>query len=185
MWAKSCFQQTQKTFFFFSKETIAKMIEASYQRPARNGKPRSGRKNSAYQIYRNKVLATYNNEGAISGVKATKQNLVVHHLISAHFSKDLAYNPKNGIVLTAFLHKLFHNKYGYKNNSIEQIRNFLVYLVNKKLTISKPISSQASPEGDEGSETRAYNPERVMKLHERLGQIEKELLANKGLFPDS
>lgn len=44
-------------------------------------------------------------------------------------------------------------------------------------TISTPISSQASLERVEGSETKAYDPERVMKLHERLEQIEDEIYA--------
>jgi hypothetical protein len=38
-------------------------------------------------------------------------------------------------------------------------------------TVSTPISSQANPEGLEGSETRAYDPGRVMELHECLGRI--------------
>jgi len=38
-------------------------------------------------------------------------------------------------------------------------------------SISMPISSQANPEGLEGSETRAYDPDRVMELHECLGRI--------------
>lgn len=38
-----------------------------------------------------------------------------------------------------------------------------------------PISSQASPGGEEGSETKAYDPDRIMKLHERLGVISKQL----------
>ena len=37
--------------------------------------------------------------------------------------------------------------------------------------MSMPISSQAKPGGLEGSETRAYDPERVMKLHERLEKL--------------
>lgn len=37
------------------------------------------------------------------------------------------------------------------------------------------ISSQATLERVEGSETKVYDPERVMKLHERLGQIENEI----------
>jgi hypothetical protein len=34
-----------------------------------------------------------------------------------------------------------------------------------------PTSIQGELENSQGSETRAYDPERVMKLHERLGEI--------------
>ncbi len=34
-----------------------------------------------------------------------------------------------------------------------------------------PISSQVNQEWLKGSETRVYNPERIMKLHERLEKI--------------
>jgi hypothetical protein len=34
------------------------------------------------------------------------------------------------------------------------------------MKVNKPISSQASQECVEGSETRSYNPERMMKAHE-------------------
>ena len=38
--------------------------------------------------------------------------------------------------------------------------------------MSMPISSQAKSEDLEGSETRAYDPDRVMKLHERLESLD-------------
>ena len=34
-----------------------------------------------------------------------------------------------------------------------------------------PISSQGELGNSQGSETRAYDPERVMKLHERLERL--------------
>jgi hypothetical protein len=37
------------------------------------------------------------------------------------------------------------------------------------------ISSQANSEGLEGPETRVYDPERVMRLHERLEKVKKIL----------
>ena len=38
-----------------------------------------------------------------------------------------------------------------------------------------PISNQATSEKVEGSETRVYDPERVMKLHERLEEVKIDL----------
>jgi len=40
---------------------------------------------------------------------------------------------------------------------------------------SMPISSQANSEELEGSETRVYDPERIMKLQERLEKIKNIL----------
>lgn len=46
----------------------------------------------------------------------------------------------------------------------------------KKQKVSMPTSSQASLERLEGSETRVYDPARIMKLHERLERMQKQLL---------
>ena len=64
------------------------------------------------------------------------------------------------------------------HNTIAQFRAFLLDFV---LPTSNPlqfmlISSQATSGEVEGSETRVYDPERVMKLHERLGRSETYLL---------
>ena len=72
---------------------------------------------------------------------------------------------------------LFHNVYGYQNNTIHQFIEFLASLLLKETLeqTSMPISSQANPEGLEGSETRAYDPDRVMKLQERLERLVTKL----------
>ncbi len=57
-----------------------------------------------------------------------------------------------------------------KNWQLKNLENF-------KENPCTPISSQAHSEEWEGSETRAYDPERIMKLQERLGQIELELFS--------
>jgi hypothetical protein len=136
------------------------------------------------------LFTAFNFECAITGLKRKDHPLIVHHLISAHLNEDLAYDPNNGITLTPSLHMFFHKKFGYRNNSIGQMKSFLIYLLDKRnqkeiyLTLREfetknpfltPISSQATSEEVEGSETRAYDPERVMKLHERLEQIEKDI----------
>ena len=55
-------------------------------------------------------------------------------------------------------------------NTLEQFCEFLVFLC--RTTKSMPISSQGELENSQGSETRAYDPERVMKLHERLEKLD-------------
>lgn len=83
----------------------------------------------------------------------------------------MIYLPENGIVLTKELHMAFHKQYGYGKNTVMQFQSFLLCLLQTQESISKPISSQVDPERSKGSETRAYDPDRVMKLHECLGRI--------------
>jgi hypothetical protein len=49
----------------------------------------------------------------------------------------------------------------------QQFIDFLDDLLKNK-TVSMPISSQASWEQEEGSETRVYDPKRIMELQERV-----------------
>ena len=87
----------------------------------------------------------------------------------AHENPDLVYVPENGIPLLEEIHQDFHGKYKYIGNTLEDFQQYLMGLLNEQNTRqSMPISSQANPEGLEGSETRVYDPVRVMKLHERL-----------------
>lgn len=113
----------------FTQKTLNKMSLAHKKRPNRGGKPRHWRKNAAYRNYRKYVLTSYEETCAISGLKPKGKNqfLIVHHLISAHLWSDLAYEPKNGIVLAPVLHLLFHKLYGYKKNSICQMKSFLLF----------------------------------------------------------
>jgi len=52
--------------------------------------------------------------------------------------------------------------YGYRNNTLGMFVELL----------SRIINNQAQLEGWEGLETRAYDPDRVMKSHERLAQLQ-------------
>ena len=45
----------------------------------------------------------------------------------------------------------------------------------QKKNLTTPISSQAPKEFGEGSETRVYDPERVMELHERMAKLKEYL----------
>lgn len=155
----------------FSEETHFKMSQSALERPSRGGKPRGWRKTREYWDWKKKVMEIYDNKCAITGKSKDDVDLVIHHLYSADDHSDLAYEVENGIVLTEELHKDFHMQYGFGSNNISQFQDFLLSLLDFTKDESMPISSQANSEELEGSETRAYDPDRVMKLHERLEKI--------------
>jgi len=127
------------------------------------------------------------NTCAITGITLQKEegkpgNLVAHHLYNLTVFPHLATIPENGILMTAELHSAFHKRYGYKENTLSQFKLFLLDLVGglgeekKELTL---ISSQANLKKLEGSETRAYDRNKVMKLYKRLEEIDKFLVTIK------
>lgn len=157
-----------------SQKTRSKMSKSALTRPNRKGKPFRWRNTSAYAKWRKVVLQNYNNQCAITGLVNTKNNfLEVHHFYNAKNYPHLVYNIKNGIVLTKEMHILFHKQYGYSFTTLDQFCDFLLFL--HRTTKPTPISSQGGLENSQGSETRAYDPERIMKLHERLKKLELNL----------
>lgn len=78
------------------------------------------------------------------------------------------------------LHVLYHNVFGYKDNTLEQFKTFLVLLLKSRV---KPTSSQGDnslsysfsidfyQELSQGSETRVLDSERIFRLHEYLGEL--------------
>jgi hypothetical protein len=151
----------------FSQDTIDKMSISARIRPERlGGKPRRWRETHSYRKWRAEVLKIYNYQCAITGKKQTTKNLVVHHLYGTTVYPHLVYHIKNGIVLHKEYHLLFYKKYGYGLNTLEQFLDFLFFI--SQLQKSKLISCQGELENSQGSETRVYDPERVMKLHEHL-----------------
>lgn len=153
----------------FSDETIEKMSTAALLRAKRGGKPRDWRETTTYWRWREQVMTNYKNVCAITGI-SKEGSLEVHHLYSVSGYPHLTYIAENGIVLCNSLHVRFHKMYKYGLNTIEQFQTFLLFLLEEQEQKNKSmlISSQANSEGLEGSETRAYDPERVMELHERL-----------------
>jgi len=68
-------------------------------------------------------------------VTGSKKDLVVHHLYGWNAYPDLRYDITNGILLTKQIHKEFHNKYGYGNNTKEQFIQFLKEQYNMEISI--------------------------------------------------
>lgn len=177
----------------FSPETIERMRVANSQRPNRGGQPRRWRETATYRNWRTRILEVYNYKCTITHSSSEdERELVVHHLVGASSCYHLKYHPLNGIVITQELHTLFHNTYGYDRNTVEQFICFLDLLLEKVGLIPKNtssatllhrkeserstrISSQASFQQEEGSETRVYDSTRIKKLQERLKEISMTL----------
>lgn len=164
----------------FSKKTLQQMKESAEIRKSTNRIiGNQWRRTKEYRIWEKTVKKEWNYECALTGYKPTKNKndfLVIHHLysfntdFSSFFLNYLRFLPENGILICQPYHKAFHDMYGYRNNTIFQFLDFLKFLMKDSIK-STLISSQVFQEWKKGSETRVYDPARVMKLHERLGKI--------------
>ena len=59
-------------------------------------------------------------------------NLNAHHLNSYNSDKENRTNIDNGVCLCTKCHKLFHNIYGYGDNTKEQFKEFVERYINKE-----------------------------------------------------
>ena len=66
-------------------------------------------------------------------------NLNAHHINSYHSDKELRLEIENGVTLCTVCHKLFHKKFGYKNNNKEQFSIFY-----KDMAIMSEVSNESS-----------------------------------------
>ncbi len=102
----------------------------------------------------------------------SSSSFILCKTISTSYLRDSSALPPVQLILEKTLHNRFHEMYNFGGNTLDQFLDFLMILLSEQQKkISMPISSQANPEGLEGSETRAYDPDRVMKLHERLASL--------------
>ena len=74
-------------------------------------------------LWRNAVYARDGYTCQKTGIKGGK--LTVHHILNFSSHKELRFAINNGITLLVQEHKNFHKKYGIKNNTREQLSEFL------------------------------------------------------------
>lgn len=85
------------------------------------------RKSIEYSLWREVVFARDNWTCQKTGIKGGK--LHPHHILNFSQFPELRFAIDNGITLSEKSHREFHKKYGIKNNTREQLEEFL----NKKL----------------------------------------------------
>ena len=146
----------------YTPETIGKMKLGARNRPRKDRTNKEWRKTQEFRDWRIKVRKEWNYVCAITGLKG---DLDAHHLHNGNLYDSLRYNSNNGVLIDTYYHKLFHDTYGYNNNTLEMFLDF----------ISKLINNQVQLESWKGLETRTYDPERVMESQERLAQLRLEM----------
>lgn len=69
-------------------------------------------------------------------ITGKKGNIIVHHLNGYNWDKENRLNPDNAITLCEEVHRLFHNIYGYGDNTVEQFEEFLIKIEYGIINIS-------------------------------------------------
>ena len=111
----------------FSKETNAKKGSQKENNPAWKGGVTTEndliRKSTEYILWRRSCLERDNFTCQKTGQRGGK--LVVHHINNFAEKKELRLAIDNGITLSVESHREFHRRYGIKNNTREQLIEFL------------------------------------------------------------
>lgn len=91
------------------------------------------RKYPEYYEWHNEVFKRDNYTCIISGVKGA---IVAHHLYSYDKNIELRTDINNGVTISVELHKEFHKRYGYGNNTLEQFKEFYEEKTGKDFKIN-------------------------------------------------
>jgi len=81
------------------------------------------------KIWKKKIYKRDNWKCQITGRKG---KICAHHLESWNSNKKLRYRISNGITILISLHKAFHKKYGYGNNTRKQFKEFIKNLTKEQ-----------------------------------------------------
>lgn len=74
-------------------------------------------------VWRKAIMKKYNHTCIITG---SKVSLHVHHIYNYNDRPELRYEINNGVPLRSDLHIKFHQTYGYKNNDVHQLNEFIL-----------------------------------------------------------
>lgn len=108
------------TSLFETLLTKNRLIDDRKQKPRNNTKP-----SGEYAKYKRDVLCIWDNKCAKCGVSGAKERLTIHHLNSFYKYPDLKLHSDNGMPLCLEHHKEFHETYGFKDFSEEDIWDYL------------------------------------------------------------
>jgi hypothetical protein len=86
---------------------------------------RKVRNSVEYSEWKDIVLVRDDYTDQKTNIKEEGQSLEVHHILNFSSYPELRFEVSNGIVLSKESHKQFHRKYGIKNNTQEQLDEFL------------------------------------------------------------
>ena len=81
------------------------------------------RSSPEYKRWRDAVL--YRDGYKCQKLMACGMPVIAHHINSFKEHPELQLDVNNGITLSVEVHKEFHDKYGKKNNTAEQLNEFL------------------------------------------------------------
>ena len=76
---------------------------------------------TADYIWKSSIRKLFQGKCALTGIK---HNLVAHHLNGFNRFPEQRYDLRTGVLITQNLHKLFHDSYGYGNNTEHQWAEF-------------------------------------------------------------
>lgn len=96
-----------------------------------------GRKVEGYNKWRNDVFDRDCYTCVVSGKCGGKLN--VHHLYSYDTYEEFRMELWNGVTLSEDIHKEFHSKYGYGNNTLEQFEEFYKIKTGKEFIINREL----------------------------------------------
>ena len=81
------------------------------------------RRSDKYKVWRMSVFERDNFTCQISGL-CIGGELEAHHIKNFANNEEIRFKLNNGITIHKDIHSLFHKKYGYNNNTLEQIEQF-------------------------------------------------------------
>ena len=89
-----------------------------------------------YQEYNKWHDCVFKRDNYTCIISGERNDIVAHHLYSYNKYKELRTDINNGVTISKDLHKEFHSKYGYGNNTLEQFKEFYKEKTGKDFKIN-------------------------------------------------